>query len=113
MSLINFEKVRNENGQVAVVYSPGFGAGWSTWASTEQKNAMLFHPEIVKAVLENRRHELDEILTGIFGSKNKPYAGGASKTKVFWLDSGTLFDVSEYDGSESIETKERTDWFLA
>ena len=29
------EKYYNENGELGVLYSPGFGAGWSTWHNEE------------------------------------------------------------------------------
>ena len=29
------EKYYNENGELGVLYSPGFGAGWSTWSNEE------------------------------------------------------------------------------
>ena len=38
------------DGLVAVVYSPGFGAGWSTWAHGEQGNELVFDPMIVDCV---------------------------------------------------------------
>lgn len=41
-------KVYNEQGEVAVLYSPGYGAGWSTW----NPHDCLFTPEIVQLVLE-------------------------------------------------------------
>jgi hypothetical protein len=33
--------------------------------------------------------------------------------KVAWIPEGTEFKVNEYDGSESIELKENTDWLIA
>jgi acetyl-CoA acetyltransferase len=38
------EKVIRD-GKVAILYSPGFGAGWSTWNS--YSNEMIFDPDIV------------------------------------------------------------------
>lgn len=42
------EKVIRD-GKVAVLYSEGFGAGWSTW--NEGMNELVFHPKIVNMVL--------------------------------------------------------------
>ena len=35
------------DGRVAVLVSPGFGAGWSTWADRELRERLLFDPEVV------------------------------------------------------------------
>lgn len=40
------EKVIN-NGEVAVLYSPGYGAGWYTWGAPLE---LVFHPKIVEMV---------------------------------------------------------------
>jgi len=47
------QKYKNEAGQVAVLYSPGFGSGWSTWAAVTD-NACLFDPETVQWVLDGK-----------------------------------------------------------
>ena len=44
-----------ENGQVAVIYSPGFGAGWYTWNQSRfpelnDGTALLFDPILVDLV---------------------------------------------------------------
>lgn len=44
------------DGKVAVLVSPGYGAGWSTWAAGEE---VMFCPEIVAAV--EAKKTLDEI----------------------------------------------------
>lgn len=46
-------------GKVAVLYSPGFGAGWYSWNDTEHKE-LLFHPKLVEMVEENHTHEITE-----------------------------------------------------
>lgn len=50
-----------ENGLVAVLYSPGFGAGWGTWNyDDELDEALLFHPSLVEMVRNNRQNEINE-----------------------------------------------------
>lgn len=46
------ERFTREDGKVAVLISPDHGAGWSTWVSEEDEEALLFHAQIVKAVLD-------------------------------------------------------------
>jgi len=86
-----------KNGKVAVLYSPGFGAGWYSWNDKEE---ILFLPEVVELV-ENKQHDkIEELL------KNKGYdfyMGGARDLEIKWIPEGTLFRINEYDGSESIE----------
>lgn len=47
------ERFRREDGKVAVLISPDRGAGWSTWVSEEDEEALLFHAQIVKAVFDD------------------------------------------------------------
>ena len=44
-----------KDGKVAVAYSPGYGAGWSTWESNNAlKDTMVFHPDIIKMILDGK-----------------------------------------------------------
>lgn len=46
------ERFTREDGKVAVLISPDYGAGWSTWVGEQDKEALLFHAQIVKEVLD-------------------------------------------------------------
>lgn len=98
----------NENGKVAVLYSPGFGAGWYTWNMTVPQ--ILFDPAIVKFV---EKEKFDELATYVALKYPDIYTGGMKDLKVAWIPEGTLFRVEDYDGSESIELKESDDWLVA
>lgn len=94
------EKVERD-GKIAVLISPGYGSGWSTWNSHEE---LLFHPKIVEMVENDRRDEIDEQwIEEELGLKDV-YCGGVSTLIVEWLKKGTQFIVEDYDGSESITT---------
>ena len=90
-----------KDGKVAVLYSPGYGAGWYSW-NTTHKNAeeLLFNKDIVQAVLDNNRELAKEIAQVI----NPDFYIGSSvyKLKIAWMEPGTQFTIDEYDGSESI-----------
>jgi hypothetical protein len=104
------EKVIRDN-QVAVLYSPGFGAGWSTW-NTENES-MLYHPMIVDIVLSNEddwQVKAEALASLIWPDA---YLGGLQDLAVKWIPIGTLFKINEYDGSESIEYKESSGWSIA
>ena len=97
-----------ENGKVAVLYSPGFGAGWYTW--NQEMPEILFDPAIVKLVEDDKWNELETYVTLKYP---RIYDGGLRDLKVMWLPVGAEFQVNEYDGSESIEVKENVRWMVA
>lgn len=98
----------SEDGKVAVLYSPGFGAGWYTWNYDTPE--ILFDPAIVKFVENKKWAELDTYVTLKYP---EIYKGGMTDLEVEWIPEGTLFKVNEYDGSESIEYKENDHWMVA
>lgn len=98
------EKVIRD-GKVAVLVSPGFGAGWSTWNS-EHRDFLLFDRQLVElAERQADTAEVDASMGKLFG-EDEVYCGGWDQIVVRWLPEGTHFTISEYDGSESLETIE-------
>lgn len=101
------EKVIRD-GKVAVLFSPGFGAGFYTWniESAENQLKLLFHPKLVEMVENGKSAEItQEWLKENLGLENI-YCGGASDLKIEWIPEGTHFGIEEYDGFESIKTFE-------
>ena len=92
-----FEKLEKD-GKIAVVYSPGFGAGWSSWHIGDAEG-LLFDREIAEAVLSGDRGEAVEIAQRKYGSTC--WDGGRS-LDVAWVPKGARFEISEYDGAESV-----------
>jgi len=96
------------DGKVAVLISPGFGAGWSTWASehawstwaSEHAEFALFDKGLVE--LAERGATTDEVETYLASKDMDFYKGGWRDVEIRWLDQGTRFTVEEYDGSESL-----------
>ena len=97
-----------DNGKVAVLYSPGFGAGWSTW--NQQVPEILFDPAIVVFVEKDQWAELETFVTLKYPGL---YKGGIKDLAIAWVPEGTLFKVNESNGSESIELKDSDSWILA
>ena len=91
------------NGKVAVLYSPGFGAGWHSW---NERKELLFHPKLVEMVENNKQSKITEQWIEENLGIDNVYCGGAADLQIKWLDEGTAFIINEYDGSESIETLE-------
>lgn len=95
------EKFYNETGEVAVLISPGYGAGWSTWNS--RYDDVLFDKRIVELVLSDMKGLITEELMAEFGYPDM-YLGGVDQLVVEWLVPGTAFNINEYDGAESLIT---------
>jgi hypothetical protein len=108
---VSVEKVV-QDGHVAVLYSPGYGGGWSTWANSEWAETKLYCPELVKAIEDRDAdgEELARLANLIFPDQ---FNGGAEQLMVAWLPQGTAFKVVEYDGYERIEQMGQIDWFIA
>ena len=103
------------DGKVAVLVSPGYGAGWYSWNRSHP--GLLFDPVIVDLVLENRHNEIEDYVTRKCEENdmdtNEVYCGGAGDLVVRWVDQGKIFRIDEYDGSESLVLQENDEWFVA
>lgn len=105
------EKYYNEKGEVGVLYSPGFGAGWSTWNSGEAEE-LIFDKTLVEMILEKKpQEEIEKYVEEKWG--DDIYTGGLEGVCVKFLPKGTAFVIEEYDGSESIATRDSTNWHIA
>ena len=98
----------SENGKVAVLYSPDFGAGWYTW--NQEYPEILFDPAIVKLV---EKGQYDELATYVELKYPGIYTGGMSNLQVEWIEEGKKFRVVDHDGDESIQVEEDIDWMIA
>ena len=96
-------------GQVAVLVSPGFGAGWSTWDHTYGE-ALIFDPVLAAYIDEGK---MDEAKTYVTMRFPEAYDGGVEDLVVHWVPVGTAFRIHEYDGAESIEIKDEMNWVVA
>jgi hypothetical protein len=69
-----------KNGKVAVLYSPGFGAGWFTWNPTMPE--LIFEPAIAQFVLDEK---FDELQTYVALKYPQIYDGGMMDLEVAWV----------------------------
>ena len=106
---MSFEKLIKD-GKVAVLYSPGFGAGWSTLAYGDSEQAMAMDRDLVLAFLNGGVDALVKITEQKYPDN---YTGGADDVVVAWLPEGTRFDIREYDGSETLHTLDNVPWLVA
>jgi hypothetical protein len=96
------------DGKVAVLVSPGYGAGWYSWYGIEE---MLFDPKIV-AMLENPDddEDVDTIIEYCREKYGESGYDGASDLTICWVPEGRRFVIDEYDGYENIRFEENIRW---
>jgi hypothetical protein len=93
--------------KVAVLYSPGYGAGWYSWHHIEE---LLYDPSIIEWLESEEFDKIEHYLTLKYPGE---YFGGLEDLSVQWIDQGTEFRIAEYDGAEVIELKPDTRWLIA
>ena len=95
------------DGKVAVLVSPGYGAGWYSWHLIEE---LLYDPSIAEWLETGDMDKIEHYLTLKYPGE---YFGSLEDLTVAWIDQGTEFRITEYDGAESIELKDQTKWLVA
>jgi hypothetical protein len=98
------------DGFVAVLYSPGWGAGWYSWHNVPE---LVYDPAIVAMV--ERSATSNEIIAYCeqkYPSFTHCYAG-AEDLVIEWIEEGTEFIIDEYDGNESIQLRSEMEWLVA
>lgn len=124
----NYFKYVTSNNETFVLYSPGFGGGWSTWnyrfCSKEQ---LIFDTRIIDYITDIKTKirldslsrymieddvEIKKLMEIVFGN-NDIYLGGFQQLTVALIPIGTMFRINEYDGSESIEIFNKKNYYTA
>ena len=88
--------------------SEGYGAGWSTW-NLDYKEFLLFNKGLIELAKKNANEsEVKRYLqkNGIYSI----YMRGWEDIKVVTLEDNEQFIIEEYEGWESVRTKEGTNW---
>lgn len=94
----------NQCGQVGVLYSPGYGAGWSSWVGGEEVEFALFDRELVRLAMSRATEsEVRAYLESVFGPDGVFYTGGWDQIQIAWMEPGVKFRIEEYDGCESVD----------
>lgn len=131
-------KILNGNEYVAVVYAPGFGAGWSTWGAANATdgrivNWLLEHynyyiPTDKDAVEEGSiircgRYEgevneeevkkLEKFCIEQCGYSSNQYYRGGRELDIAWVKRGTRYHIEEYDGRETVREIDDSFWYTA
>ena len=94
------KRYKNEAGEIGVIISSGYGAGWSSWNSDEEFLSM--DSCLVEMCL--RKAGEDEVKKYCVKNKIDAFMGGWAGCSVEFIDEGTAFRIDEYDGSETLIT---------
>ena len=106
-----------KNGNVAILITNEYGAGWSSWNDIE---GIETDPGLVALV--ERTAEPEEIETyckdkwGTFNTRcagASNYYDGACNLSIVWVPEGTEYVITEYDGWEEIQFKDSFEWRTA
>ena len=99
-------------GKVAVIYSPGHGAGWYSWHRIEE---LLFDPKLVDMIERGATEdEVEAYCEEHYQNEHKSaYWGGVDDLVIKWIPEGSLFRIDEYDGAETIVLQDDDLWIVA
>lgn len=100
------------DGFVAVLVSPGWGAGWSTWANSDMAETLLFEPDVVAWVESGKLDAFPDLQTK-YGKKFYFPINDLEDLEIQWVPVGTRFRIEEYDGSESLRLEHEITWQTA
>jgi len=121
----SYSKLITSDGEIALVYSPGYGSGWSTnIRDREIKKQLIFDSQIVLRVTSDEfKHNLTEEKYVEFmktilppydsESINLPLIDSFLQSIVTFVPIHTQFRINEYDGSEYVEIFDSNTYFEA
>lgn len=99
-----------------ILYSPGYGAGWSSWNDGYIAREMVEWKPIIEAIEAGQKMSEDhpliiEMVKSLQDKYGKEHICvlGAADLKVETVNGP--YRIKEYDGNESIETKSTVDWW--
>lgn len=101
------------DGKVAILYSPGYGAGWSTWSDDKYSEFLLHDEKLVELVETNQHDKIKEYVKSVYPDGDIYCSGNVYELQVEWVSPGTQFRIEEYDGSESIQYNNDYYWSVA
>ena len=86
------EKLYNDKGEVAVIVSGGYGAGFSTWSDVNPMDKRY-----AELILNKKFDEAIEL-----AKSEDIFEGGIEDCYIEWIPEGEKFRIDEYDGAESL-----------
>jgi len=95
------------DGKVAVLISYGFGSGFHSYGAPDEA---IFDPKLIELVESEDYGGANEYVENTYPGV---YTGGVGDLAVVWVDEGEDFIINEYDGNETIQHKNKTEWITA
>jgi hypothetical protein len=96
-----------KDGKVAVLVSDGWGAGFHSWGAPVEA---IFDPTLIDFI--EKKH-IQEAIDYVEETYPNAFTGGIEDLCIEWIPEGAKFIITEYDGSESIQLMDDTDWLTA
>lgn len=96
---------------MAVLISPGYGAGWSTW--NPQYPDMMFDPQIADLVINHDGSDLMARVRVMAELKYPDACLSCDRLMVWWVSPGERFMIKEYDGDETLILEKDMAWTTA
>lgn len=108
-------KYFNKQGEVGILVSNSYGAGWSSlFYEKEVKNFLLFDYNLVKAkVLNHPYSAVQKYLVPYALDDYYSLENTWNDLSVFWVTPNKPFYIRAYDGFESIVYEENVYWLVA
>lgn len=107
------------DGNIGVLYSPSFGAGWSTW-NCDHAEILMFHPLLVEPVHKYQMAQItkDQMVKDVGFALQMLGLElvcdlGLPDLAIAWMKPGTAFFIEEYDGNESFRYPGDIEWSIA
>jgi len=91
------------DGCAAVAVSRGYGAGWSTWSNVNPMDA-----EFNQLFIDGKWDEAIKL-----ADCKGHYPGGIPSIHIEWVPVGERFEITEYDGAESLRILAPDDGYTA
>lgn len=98
-----------KDGMVAVIYSSGYGARWSTW-NKDNAEYLCLDAELAMLVLDGTPNLAADVVEHKFPDV---YLGGVSQLQIQWVPKGSRFEITEYDGFESVKIIDVKNYLIA
>ena len=96
-----------KDGKVAVLVSNSWGAGFHSWGAPVEA---IFDPTLIDLI--EKKH-IQEAIDYVEETYPDVFTGGIEDLGIEWIPEGAKFIINEYDGSESIQLMDDTDWLTA
>lgn len=106
------EKKHNSQGQVAVLFSFGYGKGWSTLLhknEIQMRREMMMNKNLVEYVMNCRENgkivtasEMRKLWLEVLPEYPVPDLGGVPQLNVMWVNKNQAFQIRDMKGAEYI-----------